>query len=301
MTTKAPVVPILIGNLWTEPSVAKSTPVHQPSSGVVLARAPHCTKREVDVAVRIAREAFPGWARTPAPERARVLFRYRELLEARLRGAGAAGRVRERQDPRGSPRGRPPRHRGRRVRLRRRPSLQGGDPAGAGARHRRLGDARAAGSLRRHHAVQLSGDGADVDVPPGDRLRQQLRPQAEREGAAHRQPPRRAVPRGRPAPRGPQRRPRRQGGGRGPVRAPGGRRGQLRRLFRGRRTGVRAGRPARQAGAVGRRRQERAGGDAGRGRERARRGGPGPGPYDRCHNGLRLRLRRGSAAWPAPC
>ena len=80
----APVVPILIGDLWTRPDVAESTPVHQPSSGAVIARAPHCTRREVDVAVRTAREAFPAWARTPAPDRARVLFRYRELLEARF-------------------------------------------------------------------------------------------------------------------------------------------------------------------------------------------------------------------------
>ena len=80
----APVVPILIGDRWTEPETAESTPVHQPSSGAVIARAPQCTAREVDIAVRTAREAFPGWARTPAPDRARVLFRYRELLEARF-------------------------------------------------------------------------------------------------------------------------------------------------------------------------------------------------------------------------
>ena len=36
------------------------------------------------------------------------------------------------------------------------------------------------GVVRRHHAVQLPGDGADVDVPGGDRLRQHLRAQAQR-------------------------------------------------------------------------------------------------------------------------
>ena len=35
------------------------------------------------------------------------------------------------------------------------------------------------GVVRRHHAVQLPGDGADVDVPGGDRLRQHLRPEAQ--------------------------------------------------------------------------------------------------------------------------
>ena len=39
---------------------------------------------------------------------------------------------------------------------------------------------RAARGLRRDHAVQLPGDGADVDAPGGDRLRQHVRAQAER-------------------------------------------------------------------------------------------------------------------------
>jgi hypothetical protein len=37
------------------------------------------------------------------------------------------------------------------------------------------------GVVRRHHAVQLSGDGPDVDVRGGDRLRQHLRAASPRE------------------------------------------------------------------------------------------------------------------------
>ncbi len=74
------VVPILIGDTWTEPAVSSFTPVHNPCKGEVIARTPHCNALDIDLAVRVAQEAFPAWAATPAPDRARVLFKYRELL-----------------------------------------------------------------------------------------------------------------------------------------------------------------------------------------------------------------------------
>ena len=70
------------------------------------------------------------------------------------------------------------------------------------------------GVVRRHHAVQLPGDGADVDVPDGARLRQHLRPEAVGARSVGRAPHRRAAEGGRPARRRVQRRQRRQGGGR---------------------------------------------------------------------------------------
>ena len=51
-----------------------------------------------------------------------------------------------------------------------------------GDRRRRLLDPPAARRGRRHHAVQLPGHGAAVDVRQRHRLRQRLHPQAEREG-----------------------------------------------------------------------------------------------------------------------
>ena len=78
---KAPVVPILIGDLWTEPQVSHFTAVHQPSSGEVIARTPMCGSMDVELAVVAGSDAYPAWSRLPAPERGRVLFRYRELLE----------------------------------------------------------------------------------------------------------------------------------------------------------------------------------------------------------------------------
>ena len=78
---KAPVVPILIGDLWTEPQVSHFTAVHQPSSGEVIARTPMCGSMDVELAVVAGSDAYPDWSRLPAPERGRVLFRSRELLE----------------------------------------------------------------------------------------------------------------------------------------------------------------------------------------------------------------------------
>ena len=57
--------------------------VFNPSLGLVAARVALASEAEVDAAVRAAREAFPGWAATPALKRARVLFRFKEIVESR--------------------------------------------------------------------------------------------------------------------------------------------------------------------------------------------------------------------------
>ncbi len=57
--------------------------VFNPSLGVVATRVAFASDSEVDAAVRAARGAFPAWAATPALKRARVLFRFKELIEQR--------------------------------------------------------------------------------------------------------------------------------------------------------------------------------------------------------------------------
>ena len=74
-------IPILIGEQWITPEVEDHTPVYRPATGEVIGRTPQCGRVEVNLAVEAASRAFAGWSVTPAPERARVLFRYRELLE----------------------------------------------------------------------------------------------------------------------------------------------------------------------------------------------------------------------------
>ena len=55
--------------------------VYDPASGRVQARVPFATAAEVDRAVQAAKSAFGAWSETPPARRARILFRFRDLLE----------------------------------------------------------------------------------------------------------------------------------------------------------------------------------------------------------------------------
>src|ERR1700760_135608 len=74
-------VPMLVAGHWQASKSDRTGPVYNPSTGRVIARVPLCTAAEVDVAVKAAHAALPAWAETPAVDRARILFRYREKLE----------------------------------------------------------------------------------------------------------------------------------------------------------------------------------------------------------------------------
>ncbi len=70
-----------VAGRWTAPSGTGSLPVTNPTTGEPLARVPLSTGGDVDTAVAAATAAFPGWRRTPAVDRARVLFRLKHLLD----------------------------------------------------------------------------------------------------------------------------------------------------------------------------------------------------------------------------
>lgn len=71
----------LIAGEWISSDGAPRSAVFNPSLGEVIAELPLGGAGEVDAAVRGAHAAFPAWADTPVVERARVMFRYRALLE----------------------------------------------------------------------------------------------------------------------------------------------------------------------------------------------------------------------------
>jgi malonate-semialdehyde dehydrogenase (acetylating)/methylmalonate-semialdehyde dehydrogenase len=73
--------PVYIGGEWQEANGTPTTPVHNPSTGEVIAEAPMCGAETVGAAVDAAAAAFPAWWETPPTERARVLFRFKMLLE----------------------------------------------------------------------------------------------------------------------------------------------------------------------------------------------------------------------------
>jgi len=70
-----------IGGEWVVSSAIETEPVYNPSDGTVIAHTPLCGADEIDQAVQAALAAFPAWSETPAVDRARVLFRYVNLLE----------------------------------------------------------------------------------------------------------------------------------------------------------------------------------------------------------------------------
>ena len=55
--------------------------VTDPATQEVLCEVPFASAAEVDRAVQGAKRAFEGWRETPAPERARLMFAYQELLK----------------------------------------------------------------------------------------------------------------------------------------------------------------------------------------------------------------------------
>lgn len=74
----------LIDGTWTASDSGATFPVINPAApGEVIARFPDSGPRDVQAAVDAARAALPAWSAMPAPERARILDRALDLLEAR--------------------------------------------------------------------------------------------------------------------------------------------------------------------------------------------------------------------------
>jgi malonate-semialdehyde dehydrogenase (acetylating)/methylmalonate-semialdehyde dehydrogenase len=59
----------------------RTSEVFNPATGEVSALVSLASASEVDAAVDAAKQAFPAWAATPALTRARVMFKFKELLE----------------------------------------------------------------------------------------------------------------------------------------------------------------------------------------------------------------------------
>ncbi|MEC5186867.1 CoA-acylating methylmalonate-semialdehyde dehydrogenase [Geobacillus thermodenitrificans] len=80
MTTGVQTLKNYIGGQWVESRSAKTEAVPNPATGEVLAYVPISTREDLDRAVAAAKEAFKTWSKTPVPRRARILFKYQQLL-----------------------------------------------------------------------------------------------------------------------------------------------------------------------------------------------------------------------------
>jgi len=78
--TKVDTLPILLGGKWIDVRSQRSGDVFNPSTGQVIARVPFCDAKQTGEVVEAAAAAWPAWAQTPVVERARVMFRFRELM-----------------------------------------------------------------------------------------------------------------------------------------------------------------------------------------------------------------------------
>src|ERR671918_2111461 len=72
-----------IGGEFRESSAgdAPVDPVFDPATGETIALLPYSTKEEIGQAVAAAKGAFPEWSEVPVPDRAQVMFRFKNLLE----------------------------------------------------------------------------------------------------------------------------------------------------------------------------------------------------------------------------
>lgn len=69
-----------INGVWVEAKTEKYESVPNPATGEELAQVPISTREDLDEAVKAAKEAFKTWSKTPVPKRARILFKYQQLL-----------------------------------------------------------------------------------------------------------------------------------------------------------------------------------------------------------------------------
>ncbi len=78
-----------IGGSRTDGRGDRRADVFDPATGAVARQVVQGNAADVDDAVRSAKAAFPGWAATPPLLRARVMFRFRDLLERNAKALAA--------------------------------------------------------------------------------------------------------------------------------------------------------------------------------------------------------------------
>jgi malonate-semialdehyde dehydrogenase (acetylating)/methylmalonate-semialdehyde dehydrogenase len=83
-TTTVTDIPHVIDGAPVAPAPGRFADVFNPATGEVSGRVALASAAEVDGAVRAALRAFPDWAATPPHIRARVMFRFRDLLERNM-------------------------------------------------------------------------------------------------------------------------------------------------------------------------------------------------------------------------
>ncbi len=74
-------LPMWVGGHPHSPTTTRYGEVTNPATGEIIRHVPYGNAADVDAAVQSAAAAFPGWAASPPLRRARVLMRFRDLLD----------------------------------------------------------------------------------------------------------------------------------------------------------------------------------------------------------------------------
>ncbi|MGK7379262.1 CoA-acylating methylmalonate-semialdehyde dehydrogenase [Planococcus sp. 1R117A] len=69
-----------IGGQWVKSTTDKYEKVPNPATGEILAEVPISTAEDLEKAVAAAKQAFKKWKKVAVPQRARILFKYQQLL-----------------------------------------------------------------------------------------------------------------------------------------------------------------------------------------------------------------------------
>jgi malonate-semialdehyde dehydrogenase (acetylating) / methylmalonate-semialdehyde dehydrogenase len=69
-----------IGGEWVESTSGRTDAVPNPATGEALAHVPISNREDLDQAVTVAKKAFKTWSKMAVPRRARILFKYQQLL-----------------------------------------------------------------------------------------------------------------------------------------------------------------------------------------------------------------------------
>src|SRR5690606_30058986 len=78
--TEVKILQNYIGGEWVDAKTTKTEVVYNPATGEELAHVPISTQEDVDAAVQAAAVAFEMWKEVAVPRRARILFKYQQLL-----------------------------------------------------------------------------------------------------------------------------------------------------------------------------------------------------------------------------
>ncbi|ASK61214.1 methylmalonate-semialdehyde dehydrogenase (CoA acylating) [Virgibacillus phasianinus] len=78
--TKVKTLKNYIGGEWIEAKSDKTEEVYNPATGEVIAHVPISSEEDVNNGVQVAAEAFQEWKEVPVPKRARILFKFQQIL-----------------------------------------------------------------------------------------------------------------------------------------------------------------------------------------------------------------------------